>query len=329
MKAIYLCEKKGNIAYVYGPRERQRLAPYAGEAVYSLEEAARSPEGRQAEAIFSTWGMPHLEEAEIPRLFPNLRAVFYAAGSVQHFAAPFLNRNIAVFSAWQANAVPVAEYTVAQMALAAKGYFRVQALCRQSRQDAARAAGSYPGMYEIKIGLLGMGAVGRRVASMLRAYECTVLACDPYAHGEVFEKTGAIPATMEEIFRECHIVSNHLPNLPSTRGLITRKMLFSMREGATFLNTGRGPQLQEADLYDLLREKPGTTALLDVLTDEADSDENPLNRLPNCFITPHIAGSMGNEVHRMARYMADEFFRWQAGQEPMWQVTAEMLSTMA
>ena len=76
MKAIYLCEKKGNIAYVYGPRERQRLAPYAGEAVYSLEEAARSPEARQAEAIFSTWGMPHLEEAEIPRLFPNLRAVF-------------------------------------------------------------------------------------------------------------------------------------------------------------------------------------------------------------------------------------------------------------
>ena len=53
MKAIYLCEKKGNIAYVYGPRERQRLAPYAGEAVYSLEEAARSPEARQAEAIVS------------------------------------------------------------------------------------------------------------------------------------------------------------------------------------------------------------------------------------------------------------------------------------
>ena len=124
-------------------------------------------------------------------------------------------------------------------------------------------------------------------------------------------------------------MSNHLPNLPATRGVITREMLFSMREGATFLNTGRGPQLREEDLYDLLREKPGTTALLDVLTDEADSDENPLNRLPNCFITPHIAGSMGNEVHRMARYMADEFFRWQAGQKPMWQVTAEMLSTMA
>ena len=329
MKAIYLCENKQNISYVYGLRERQRLADYAQETVYSLAEAAASPEARQAEVIFSTWGMPRLTEEEISQIFPRLRAVFYAAGSVQHFAAPLLNRNVAVFSAWQANAVPVAEYTVAQMELAAKGYFRVQALCRENRREAAQAAGGYPGMYEIKIGLLGLGAVARQVAERLRGYECTVLACDPYVSPRVFEKTGVIPATMEEIFRECLIVSNHLPNLPATCGAITREMLFSMGEGATFINTGRGPQLYEADLYDLLQERPGITALLDVLTDDADSDANPLNRLPNCFITPHIAGSMGNEVHRMARYMVDEFLRWQAGEQPKWQVTAEMLATMA
>ena len=74
--------------------------------------------------LFSTWGMPPLTEAQIREYFPSLKAVFYAAGSVQHFARPFLNCGVKVFSAWAANGVPVAEYTVAQIVLAGKGFFQ-------------------------------------------------------------------------------------------------------------------------------------------------------------------------------------------------------------
>lgn len=331
MKAIFLCESRRNIDYVYGPRQLEQIREMTGTDMhaYTLAEARECGAVRDTEVIFSTWGMPKLDYDEIGEIFPALKAVFYAAGSVQAFAEPFIRRGIAVFSAWQANAVPVAEYTLAQILLASKGFFQAQALCRASREAAAAFCREYPGMYDIKIGLLGLGAVGGAVARLLKGFECQVFAYDPFASDEKLRELGAQRMDIGEIFAQCDIISNHLANLPATCGIITREHIFSMGDKATFINTGRGPQLSEIDLYDKLKECPGVTALLDVLCDEQNSDKNPLNSLPNCFITPHIAGSMGNEVRRMAQYMADEYRRFSAGEATEWRVTAEMLRTMA
>lgn len=331
MKAVFLCENKKNIDYVYGPAQKEALVRETGMdlRVYSLEEARNSEEVRDAEVIFTTWGMPRISYEEIPAIFPKLKAVFYGAGSVQAFAAPFIERGIAVFSAWQANAVPVAEYTLAQILLASKGFFQVQQLCRKSRKDSIALSDVYPGMYDIKVGLLGLGAVGGAVAKLLKGFNCEVLAYDPFASDEKIAAMGAKRADMAQIFSECDIISNHLANLPETRGIIAREHIMAMKPYATFINTGRGPQLNEADLVDKLRTDETVTALLDVLTDEQYSDTNPLNALPNCFITPHIAGSKGNEVRRMAQYMIEEYMRWADGDSVRWQVSAEMLATMA
>lgn len=331
MKAIFMCGNEHNIDYVYGPAQLEQLKKLTGieRIVYSAEDAEGDDSLRDTEVIFSTWGMPRLTYEQIPVLFPKLKAVFYAAGSVQAFAAPFIKHGIAVFSAWQANAVPVAEYTLAQILLSAKGFFRVQARCRMSRAESAALAKQYPGMYDISVGLLGLGAVGGAVAKLLKGFNCRVLAYDPFASDEKIAELGAERATMDEIFAECDIISNHLANLPATKGIIKREHIMSMKDYATFINTGRGPQLSEEDLADKLRMSPDVTALLDVLTEEADSDNNPLNALPNCFITPHIAGSSGNEVHRMAQYMIDEYIRFENGDETRWRVTEKMLSTMA
>ena len=92
--------------------------------VYSKNDVIDSPDKfSDTEFIFSTWGMPVFTSEEIKEYFPSLKCVFYGAGSVQFFARPFLENGIKVFSAWGANAVPVAEYTVAQILLANKGYF--------------------------------------------------------------------------------------------------------------------------------------------------------------------------------------------------------------
>lgn len=331
MKAIFLCENERNIYYVYGPAQLAKLKTLTGldGRVHTLDGARGSSEARKAEVIFSTWGMPRVAYEEMPEIFPALKAVFYAAGSVQGFAEPFIRRGIAVFSAWQANATPVAEYTLAQIILAAKGYFGVQALCRASRAEAAALCRNYPGMYDIKIGLLGLGAVGGAVARLLKGFECEVYAYDPFASDEKLAALGAKRADMAQIFAECDVISNHLANLPETRGIIKREHIFAMKDYATFINTGRGPQLDEGDLLDKLRKSPGVTALLDVLSDEENSDANPLNALPNCFITPHIAGSMGSEVRRMAEYMLEEYERWVGGGALRWQVSAQMLATMA
>lgn len=96
------------------------------------------------EFLFSTWGMPALSEEEIARYFPNLRALFYGAGSVKGFASPFHARGVKISSAYSANAIPVAEYTVSQILLATKGFFRSSALYSGGKiTEARRVAAAY------------------------------------------------------------------------------------------------------------------------------------------------------------------------------------------
>ena len=102
-----------------------------------------------------------------------------------------------------------------------------------------------------------------------------------------------------------------------------------MPRNATFLNTGRGAQVVEADLVRALREAPDRTAVLDVTFPEPPAADSPLNALPNVFLTPHIAGSKGREVERMGAYMAEECARWLSGAPTPYEVTLPMLETMA
>ena len=328
MEAIYLCRDAATIARVYAEKQHAALAA----RVHLPADPARSmddPRLAEAEAVFSTWGMLPCTAEEIRARLPRLKYVFYAAGSVQYFARPFLECGVRVFSAWQANAVPVAQYTFAQIILALKGYYTVQARTRASRADAAALFQHYPGAFDARVGLLGCGAIGSRLAGLLQQLDVEVWVYDPFLSEARAAALGVRRASLEEVFAGCDVISNHLANLPETVGIIRREHLLSMRPYATFINTGRGPQLDESDLREALTAVPTRTALLDVLTDEANSDASPLNALPNCFITPHIAGSSGYEVRRMADYMVEALDRVLAGRPCDYEVTPAMLQTMA
>lgn len=328
MKAAFVGADKANFDRVYAEKQ---LAALAGrvELLPGVFSDIHDEHLADVEAIFSTWGMLSPSEAEIRTYLPNLKYVFYAAGTVQAFAKPFLNCGVRIFSAWQANAVPVVQFAFAQILLALKGYFPAQAKIRESRAEASAAASHYPGVFDVKVGLLGCGAIGSRVAEMLKTVSAEVLVFDPFLSDERAAQLNVRKAEMDEIFASCHVVSNHLANLPATVGIIKREHLMSMQPYSTFINTGRGPQLDEKDLFDMLTADPTRWALLDVMTDENNSDTNPLNRLPNCLITPHIAGSTGNEVRRMADYMIEAFDRVTAGKNCDYEVFERMLETMA
>ena len=121
MKSILMGGEK--IFQAYSPAVREKLSALCGLIPDKNFGPGDHAEFAGVEFIFSTWGMPRFSAEEIRRYFPDLRAVFYAAGSVQGFARPFLDCGVRVFSAWAANAIPVAAYTVAQILLAAKGFF--------------------------------------------------------------------------------------------------------------------------------------------------------------------------------------------------------------
>ena len=318
---------------VYSPQVLERLrglVDLAPGTFNAKDLEARAAELSGTEIVFSTWGMPALTRAQISRLLPHLEAVFYGAGSVQYFARPFLESGVRVFSAWAANAVPVAEYAVAQIVLAGKGFYQaLRRYERQGREASSAYVGALPCNYGIKVGILGVGMIGRMVLERLRAYEYEALAYDPYVSDETLAALGARRAGLDEIFSTCQVVSNHVANLPATVGMLGYDLFSALPPGGVFLNTGRGAQVVESDLIRALIERPDLTAVLDVTHPEPPEAGSPLLAQPNVFLTPHIAGSKGREVERMGAYMAEECGRYLRGEPTPYAVTARMLETMA
>ena len=331
-KAIFLGNAE-RVQYVFPSDVCARLAEACGLAdrVYTKEEVLAAPEKFSAvDYIFSTWGMPSFSEEEIAACFPNLQCVFYAAGTVQAFARPFLARGVKVFSAWAANAVPVAEYTVAQIVLANKGFYQNQLYYKKGEHDRAAAHfQAHAGNYRMKVGLIGVGMIGAMVAERLQGYNCEVLVYDPFLSDARAKDLHVTKVPLDVLFAQCEVVSNHLANNAQTKNMLGYDLFCRMMPYATFLNTGRGAQVVESDLARFLQERPDCTTVLDVTVDEPLPQENPLFACENCFITTHIAGSAGREVWRMAEYMLEEFQRYENGEATRYGITLKMLETMA
>ena len=333
MRAVFLCNEADNPARVYSVSVCELLAEKAGlrDYVYSEKDVLQQPElFADTEYIFSTWGMPQLNEEQIRTYFPCLRCIFYAAGSVQYFARPFLNCGVRVFSAWAANAVPVAEYTLAQIILANKGFYataRLQSCGEVAAADTLKH--NYRGNYGDTVGIIGVGMIGTLVCEMLKNYNLKIKVFDPFLSEEKAERLGVEKCSLEELFSQCCVVSNHLADNAQTKGMLNGSLFASMRPYAVFLNTGRGAQVIEDDLAAVLQKRPDLTAVLDVTMPEPPVQGHPFYTLPNCILTPHIAGSSGDELYRMAEYMADEFIRIEDGDKCRYEVTEEMLATMA
>lgn len=333
MKAIFLCEKNDKLFHVYAPKTMEALRELneIEAKIYQKADILADPvRFQEVELIFSTWGMSIWTEEEIRRYLPSLKCLFYAAGTVQAFARPFLASGVKVFSAWAANAVPVAEMTTAQIILANKGYYLSARRYRTEGHRAAKDAfHGCRGNYGETVGLIGAGMIGKLVIQMLKNYKLKVLVFDPFLPDEKAAALGVTKCDLPTLFSESFVVSNHLANNAQTVGIFTYDLFCRMRENAVFINTGRGAQVVEDDLARVLRERPDLTALLDVTFPEPPVDGHPFYTLPNCLMTPHIAGSAGDEVARMGEYMLDEYRAFLNGESCKYEVSMKMLETMA
>lgn len=329
MKSVFLGQER-NIHYVYSDEMIEELKNNAGlisDTVYTRDTLPAV--SKDVDYIFSTWGMPALDEDYIKSNLPNLKAVFYSAGSVQNFSRPFLNCGIKVFSAWAANAIPVAEYTVAQIILANKGYMShaLNYTTPSYHKDSSRR--KYPGNYGCSVGIIGAGMIGRYVIKLLKNYNLKVMVFDPFLTDDKAAELGVIKADLATIFSECQTISNHVANNAQTVGMLNYDLFKLMKPNAVFINTARGAQVVEPDLIRALTEEPGRFALLDVTAPEPPKENSQLYSLPNCILTPHVAGSFNDEVHRMSEYMYDEFKHLINNEPYNYSVTLEMLKTMA
>ncbi|MEG1886904.1 MAG: hydroxyacid dehydrogenase [Oscillospiraceae bacterium] len=333
MKSLFIGDKN-NIDYVFSDAIKLQLSDVAAlraDLVLTRDDFAENKSVlRECDTVFTSWGFPTLSKDELAEYLPNLKAVFYAAGSVQYFAKDFIETGIKVFSAWGANAVPVAEYTLAQILLANKGFYGASRLMKaENHTAAAEYFGKYPGNYNCNVGIIGAGMIGKLVIRLLKSYKISTLVFDPFLPKSTADELGVRLVTLPELFKSCQTISNHLSNNAQTAHMLNYELFSSMKPHATFINTGRGRQVVESDLCHALAERPDLTALLDVTDPEPSATGHPFYALPNVVLTPHIAGSSGQEVGRMAEYMLEEFLKHKSGQPTSYEVTLKMLETMA
>lgn len=316
---------------VYGPKQREtihRLADVATPVLSNATWQTRPDVTREVEWIFSSWSMPIVSEAFLAA-FPKLRAIFYAAGTVKPFVTDALwEREIIVTSAFAANAIPVADFTIAQIVLSLKSFWRAAAQVRKEKAKAARQIPT-PGVYGATVGLISLGMIGRLVAERLREFPVEVVAYDPFVSEETAAELGVRLCPLDEVFSMSDVVSCHTPWLKETERMLRKEHFQQMKLYATFINTARGAVVDEPGMIEVLTARPDLFALVDVTWPEPPVTGSPLYELPNLVLTPHIAGSKNNECWRLAQYMIDEAKRLLAGEPLQYAVTPKLLKLMA
>lgn len=317
---------------VYSVQTRERINKYVEivTPIISADELlADTSVLEEVDVIFSGWGAPLFNE-ELLKAAPNLKAIFYAAGSLKHVLTDsFWQSNIKVTSANVANAMPVAEYTLAGILFSLKNVWQLTTRVREEKYYQIGVFQPVIGNYNATVGIVSLSQVGRMVVEHLKHFDVKVIGYDPFVSQEEFDRLGVRQVSLEELFKVSDVVSLHSPLLAETEGMIQKEHFQSMKQQATFINTARGAIIDEEALIDVLINRPDLSALLDVTSPEPPVADSPLYRLPNVVLTPHIAGSAGNEQARLGSYMADELERMVDKQPLRYEVNQQQFNRMA
>ena len=293
-----------------------------------------APEDRallaDADILVTGWGCPMLTP-NVLRAAPNLKLIAHAAGTVKYTVDPTAYAaGIRVTHAAEANAVPVAEFTLAAILFANKRVFELRDLYRDdpTRRSAYRLMDEPIGNFRRTVGLVGASRIGRRVAALLAGFDLNVLLYDPFVQPDDPIAQQAELVDLDTLMARSDVVSVHAPSLPSTRGMIGSRQLKLMQDGAAFINTARGALVDEAALIAEL-QTGRIHAVIDVTDPEVPSATSPLFNLPNVFLTPHVAGAIGTERARLGLMAVEEIERFVRGEPMLYEIEPELLERLA
>ncbi|GIG62887.1 dehydrogenase [Longispora fulva] len=280
-----------------------------------------------ATVLLTGWGCPRIDLAVLDRA-PALTAIVHAAGTVKNVVDPRVwGRRVLVSSAAEANADPVAEFTVATVILAAKRTFRHADAYRLGNLP-PHAARDDSGTNGSVVGVVGASRIGRKVLRGLRALDVRLLVTDPFLDPVGAAELGAELVDLDELCARADIVTLHAPSLPSTRHLLDDSRLALLRDGAIVINTARGALIDTAALTRHCAAGR-IDAVLDVTDPEPLPAGHPLFGMPNVLLTPHLAGARGNELRRLGGYAVSEIDRLVRGERLLGLVSAHDLERIA
>ena len=261
------------------------------------------------DACITAWGTLPFDKMMLAKA-PQLKLIAHAAGSVKQLATPdVLAQGIQFTSAAQANGISVAEHCLGVF------LYLLKHKCNKA-------------LYNVTIGLVGLGFIGRHVAHLLKAFEVEVVAYDPFVSAEVCQNLGVRPVSLDELLAISDVVSLHSPSIPETRHTLNVRTLALLKDNCLLVNTARGSLIDEQALYQAA-QGGRFQVYLDVTDPEPMAPDHPLRALPNVVITPHIAGALFNDVERMGFLVADELVRWAIGEPLQFEVDLATLGHRA
>lgn len=296
------------IARCFAPREVARIDAIAAcrwPHGNTLTETGQCEAIEGAEIIITGWGTLPISESMLDEA-PALKLMCHAAGSVKHLvSAEFVRRGIRVCSANKALAAGVAEFTFGLIIVSMKAVWQYNDRTREGAWDRERLLDWVCEPFGATVGIVGASTVGRRVVTLCAQLPLKeILVFDPWVTHEEAAAMGATKTDLDDLMRRSDVVSLHTPAIEATRHLINARNLALLRDKAVFINTARGMCVDESALIAEL--KTGRIlACIDVTDPEPPAPDSPLYGLPNCILTPHIAGAVKQNALRQGIVVAD------------------------
>jgi len=253
---------------------------------------------------------------------PKLKAIAkLGAGLDTVDIAAATRHNAIVFHTPGANNQAVADHTFALiLGVARKIIFCHQSL-REKRWEHAKIMGLE--IWRKTLGLIGLGAIGRCVALRAIGFQMKVVGFDPFWPTEFAKEQRIMRMEIDELLRISDIVSIHAPLTPENKGLINKKALKLMKPSAILINAARGGIVNEAQLYDALKNKVIAGAGIDVFENEPPTD-SPLLELDNVVLTPHTAAFTFEGMDNMSVGVVEQLIEYYQGKKPVHTVNPEV-----
>jgi phosphoglycerate dehydrogenase-like enzyme len=310
-------------------RDWERLRAFADPVYVACDDEQVSPELarelERAEALILCHGAPVANESLLARC-PRLRLVGELEGDRferRLDVAAAEARGVAVVDTTNGSSYPVSEWALALMMVALRNagqYFRQLIAGERVHAPHDDVGYRYGELTGKRVGLIGCGHIGRRLLTFLKPFEVDVRVYDPYLAPEIpdtydFRWSDSI----ERVFGESEVVVCLAPLTPRTTGMIGAAQLEALPPNAAFVNVSRGAIVDSAALIARLKRGDGVRAALDVFDPEPVPQDGPLSeirRLPNVFLSPHIAGVTAASRPRFFELMVDELERFFAGYRP-------------
>ena len=234
---------------------------------------------------------------------------------------------VAVVNTPGRNAQAVAELTIGLMICLARRISHLNGYLKNGGWDSP--VEPYISMRGVELrgktlGIIGLGAVGRIVARLGRAFGMHVLAYDPYVGALGRKKAGALLETLDRVLGLSDFLSIHTPSTPDTEGLLDDRRLSLMKPGAYMVNTASYSVVEEVALVEHLKSGHIAGAALDVHRTHPIPPSSPLLKLENVILTPHVGGASDGTIERQSWAMVEEIRRFLEGRRPRHLVNREV-----